>query len=995
MSRRYLAIYPLFLLSGFCGLIYESIWAAYLKLFLGHAAYAQTVVLVVFIGGMAIGAAACGRFAARIRNPLVMYAAAEFIVGWCAIAFHRVFVAGTEWAYDVLLPATCSADSFCVSSWVFAALLILPQSILLGTTFPLMAAGALRVFRTEPGRRISLLYFLNSFGAVFGVLASTFVLIPTIGLPGASLVAGILNVLLAIAIYGIANPSKVPALAVLEAPARVAPPATPRILLAVALLTGLSSFVYEIVWIRMLSLVLGASTHAFELMLASFILGLALGGAWIRGRIDRLRDAGAFLAGVQIVMGVLALATIPLYDATFEAMAWLMQSLSRNDSGYLLFNVGSSLIASAVMLPVTFMAGMTLPLITLLLFRSGAGEASLGQVYAANTFGSIVGTIAAVHFGLPLLGIKGSLVAGAAVDIALGAWLFLRASQAKPSAAWGWSLAALLLLAVTPFAVDIDPTRKASGVFRYGRPTLPTDARILLDRDGKTSTISVFDRHGVVYISTNGKPDASVAMRTHDGRPAADEDTMVLAGTLPLAYRDDAATAAVIGFGSGVTTTTLLGSPAIKRVDTIEIEPAIIEGAQAFRPHVEPAYSDPRSHIVIDDAKAYFARSREKYDVIVSEPSNPWVSGVSSLYTEEFYRRVGKSLNPGGLFVQWVQHYEFDTRLLASVVNAMNGTFEDYVVYYTAGDLLFVARADGKLPRRSDRVFDLAGVAELASRVGIRNSADLDMHRLAGKGVLSAVLFFEAAPSNSDYEPFVDSNAPRARFRNQSTGLIFALKDSNVPLADFFDPYPRGDAELSRPVDDRNPGAAYQAAQTAKQLRTMMTGAKHDADERHLLPALQIAAFRSVFVDCVSESTAADLWPAVIQLSGTINSALAPSAAEAFWADAERSRCLRAIGPKYRHWTSLLRAVGQRDAVQTERRASALLDEAPASTHEADYLLTAALTGAIASGNGEHARELFTRWMPALSPEQRYQTSFQLLRRISGILEPPATVAAR
>jgi spermidine synthase len=206
-------LFPLFFVSGFCGLIYESIWSHYHKLFLGHAAYAQTVVLVVFIGGMAIGAWLCGRFAPRIRNPLLAYAAAEFTIGWCAIVFHRVFVGATDWAYTALLPATCSAESWCLSSWILAAALILPQSILLGTTFPLMTSGILRALPQDPGRRIGLLYFLNSLGAAFGVLASAFVLIPAIGLPGTSMTAGLLNVLLALGVYVIARRAGHPAAA--------------------------------------------------------------------------------------------------------------------------------------------------------------------------------------------------------------------------------------------------------------------------------------------------------------------------------------------------------------------------------------------------------------------------------------------------------------------------------------------------------------------------------------------------------------------------------------------------------------------------------------------------------------------------------------------------------------------------------------------------------------------------------------------------------------
>src|SRR5688572_7166695 len=201
VPMRIAALSVVFVASGFCGLIYESIWSHYLKLFVGHAAYAQTVVLVVFIGGMAIGAWLVGRVAKAIRAPLLVYAAVEAAIGVLSLVFHQVFVAATEWGYAVLLPAACTPESPCLAQWGLAAVLILPQSILLGTTFPLMTAGILRLSPRNPGSKIALFYFLNSIGAVAGVLGSAFVLIPALGLPGALFTAGLLNLGVALAAY--------------------------------------------------------------------------------------------------------------------------------------------------------------------------------------------------------------------------------------------------------------------------------------------------------------------------------------------------------------------------------------------------------------------------------------------------------------------------------------------------------------------------------------------------------------------------------------------------------------------------------------------------------------------------------------------------------------------------------------------------------------------------------------------------------------------------
>src|SRR5688572_10505889 len=243
------AFYVLFAASGFAGLIYESIWTHYLKLFLGHAAYAQSLVLVVFMGGMAAGAAGCARLSERLRNPLLGYALAEALIGALALAFHPVFVGLTDWSYGSLLPALGSEWPVLGAKLLIACLLILPQSILLGMTFPLMSAGLARAHPASQGESIAMLYFTNSLGAA----------------------AGVLNFALAAAVWLLARPAR-------DLPIRNTGEAASRanLLLAVAFFTGLASFIYEILWIRMLSLVLGSSTHSFELMLSTFILGLAL-----------------------------------------------------------------------------------------------------------------------------------------------------------------------------------------------------------------------------------------------------------------------------------------------------------------------------------------------------------------------------------------------------------------------------------------------------------------------------------------------------------------------------------------------------------------------------------------------------------------------------------------------------------------------------------------------------------------------------------------------
>jgi predicted membrane-bound spermidine synthase len=374
-------------------------------------------------------------------------------------------------------------------------------------TFPLMSAGLLRRHPERPGEALALLYFTNSFGAAIGVLVSGFVLIDKLGLPGTIQFAGVLNIGLAAFVWLLAKDPD-PATGAAGAArsehseqsqhsdraAISAPPlaANVRLMLAIAFLTGAASFVYEIGWIRMLSLVLGSATHSFELMLSAFILGLALGGLWVRRRIDRTPEPLRFLGVVQVAMGIAALATLPLYGATFDLMQLVIKGTARTDSGYAIFLASSHVITLLVMLPATFCAGMTLPLITYVLLRGGHGERSIGNVYASNTLGSIVGVVLAAHIGMPLLGLKGLITAGAVIDIALGMVLLWRfGRQGAPRLVRFAGAASVLAFGVIALGVSFDYHRMASGVFRRGEIFSAKDAELRFYRDGKTTSASL------------------------------------------------------------------------------------------------------------------------------------------------------------------------------------------------------------------------------------------------------------------------------------------------------------------------------------------------------------------------------------------------------------------------------------------------------------------------------------------------------------------------
>lgn len=990
----------LFTISGFAGLIYESIWSHYLKLFLGHAAYAQTLVLALFMGGMAIGAWLCSRLSSRWGNLLRGYALAEALIGLAALAFHPVFVFVTGSAYDSLLPgvhdATGSEIATSLVKWGLAGLIILPQSILLGMTFPLMSAGIIRRFPRVPGETLALLYFTNSFGAALGVLASGFVMVDKLGLPGTMQAAGVINLVLA-AIVWLLAPRSAPVMPAQEITANSGArevEAPYGLLLFIAALTGMASFIYEIGWIRMLSLVLGASTHSFELMLSSFILGLAFGGLWIRGRIDRIADPVRYLALVQVAMGLLALATLPLYGQMFPLMQAIMKALAKTDSGYLLYLLSSHGIALAIMFPATFCAGMTLPLITYSLLRNGHGEKAIGAVYAANTLGSILGVVAAAHLGMPLLGLKGLIASGAAIDVALGLVLLWRLSAALgakrrlPIAATAVTAAAF----VAVFSVvQLDAYRMASGVFRRGEIYTEREAKLIYYKDGKTTSVALMDFQDDRSLRTNGKSDGAINMA--NGPIVSDEITMTLTGALPLAFKPDAKEAAVIGVGTGLTTHTLVANPAMTRVDTVEIEPAMAEASRNFAPHNANTYADPRSNIVFDDAKTYFSTHNRRYDLIVSEPSNPWVSGVSSLFTGEFYRLAKRYLKPGGVLVQWFQLYEIDLSLAASVLRALGDTFPDYVIYAaTDGDLLIVAGDAETLAKPIADITAIPGVSQELARVHIHTIGDVEIRRIGGKKVLEPFFASYGVPANSDYRPFLDLNAARYRFLQSSATEFTALGTSGVPVLAMLesrDGSTRAEATLAGNEYFEKLAAARRARYAREfLLRTKGIDAEPYGIPRNLQKDIEITRLR--LLEC-REPQRYDIWfHSLYQVARVANPLLSRAEGDALWQAIERSPCFASLEAMQRQWIRLFSAVGRRDAEAMARVAENLLDtrsDLPAGHRQ--YLIAAAMSGYLAQGQRDKAAALWTR-----HPGDVGDTSDLTLRLLRAHAFPPTQTPA-
>jgi predicted membrane-bound spermidine synthase len=973
LDRRWFspALLGLFVLSGFAGLIYQSIWSHYLGLTLGHAAYAQTLVLAMFMGGMALGAWLVSRYAHRLKRLILGYAVIEGVIGLMGLVFHPLFLAYTGVSQESALPLFGGWGLAWLWQWGSAAALIAPQTILLGATFPLMSAGLMRARLGEDGEVLGGLYFTNSIGAALGVLAATFVLLPSIGMPGAMALAGGLNLLVAVLAWALARGLREETLPPLPAPAAATEAgghATPelahlyRVLLGATFLSSAASFVYEIGWVRLLNQALGTTLHSFELMLATFIAGLAFGGLWVRKRAKAVKDVVQYAGFVQVLMGVAALVSVPLLSSSFEWVGWTMRALARTEEGYTLYTLATAGIAMLIMFPAAFFAGMTLPLFTSALLRKGSGEAAIGRVYAANTLGAIVGVMLAVHVLIPIIGIRLTVTTAALVDALIGLYLLRAVSPGvwMPRVAVA-GVATLAFFAASVQFGQLDPREQMAGVFRTGNVSVPESAEVTFLRDGSTATIGVMVQGSLKTISTNGKPDASLTPLGEP--PTLDEITMLMAAALPLATHPAPERVAIIGWGSGLTTHTMLGSSVPKVVDNIEIEHAMWEGAKFFAERVDRAYLDPRSKVHFDDARTFFAAGGRRYDVIISEPSNPWVSGVASLFTEEFYRFLHGHLEDDGQLVQWIQSYEIDDPMVATMVSALLEVFPQSELYVTnTADLLILARKTpgaGYLPEP----WATEPLASELRRVGLGSPADLAIRRVGGPSVLRTLVRLYDAPPHSDFYPTVSLRGPETRFRNASSMILQRLVWSGLPVLDALE-CRRPPAEAAGVLPTDNSTAVrdlWRADAIAEAMAGRGTGTF--AQEEGVMPPL----FAYLSTAPQADSEARETSRILASIASHSIGILAAERIGPLWAEAAWIEPGRAALPGVAAQRAVLAAAAARDWPALGREAEALLggeDFAGLHPGAREQVLVLAMVAALAEGRSEAVAELEAEYGP-------------------------------
>lgn len=758
----------LFFASGALGLVYEVLWQRALTVVLGVGSFATGIILASWMGGLALGTALGERWAARTERPARLYGILEAVIGGCALLLPLALRAAEGLYPAVYALLDPGPVLFGLVQGLVAGFVVLVPTTLMGATFPLLIEALVPGGR-DAGSRLGWLYGANVGGAFAGTLIGGFMLLPELGQSGATWVAvgGSLAVAgLAVAMDHASRGARWEDV-VEEAPViAVTPPvdgAPSLALVAVAAgFAGAASMVFEVAWTRLLALQVGASVYAFTTMLATFLMGLSLGAA-LAGEILRARPASAARGFLWAQAATVASVAISLQLLPLLPLAYLKVYHFVGGGGTAF---GAHLcLAALAMLPSTLAIGTALPF-ALATAAGGATRVTRPAtvIYVANTVGAVVGTLGAAFGLLPVLGVVGTALL--AVGLELVALLVMGApswGRARGAATTVGAAALLgLLVWVTP---PWDPLLMAAGLYkRVGeldgmtRENLQSythkNLEILYYSEGLNSAVSV--GHSLktdnTWLANNGKVDASTQ---------GDLATQLMVAHLPLLLHDAPQRVAVIGLASGITLGAVTRHP-VKEVEILELEPAIVEASHFFDAHNDRPLEDPRVHLHLGDARNRLLLEREAWDVIVSEPSNPWITGVSSLFTLEFWQLARSRLAPGGVLCQWIQLYELGPRDLQMLLRTFHAVFPEVLLFGSLSDadiMLVGSMAPLTLDRgRFEARMMQPEVEASLGRIGVKDWHDLAVWYVMGTREIEALA--GEGPLNTDDNAAIEFRAP-------------------------------------------------------------------------------------------------------------------------------------------------------------------------------------------------------------------------------------------
>ena len=800
-TRAVLPLASACLLSGAAALAYQILWTRQLALLLGHTVGALSIVLATFMAGLALGSAVAARYLERVPAGLRprTYAFLEVGIAGFALAFPGLLRAGLPPLAALYVSGAASPLVLESARLGLSAALLLVPTTLMGMTLPLLVA--LTGARVESaGRAAGALYAANTVGAVAGSLALAFFLLPRLGIGRSTLLAVALN-LTAAAIVGLSkgalrraplNPRSLRGnesrfarsrsrAAGSGAPAAAPPRGLPRerLVLAVLALSGLGALADEVAWARALVLLVGPTAYAFAFILATVIGGIALGSAAAMAALPRWREPATALALAEAGAAAASLAAVGMIGGLPITVGELVRANADRMDRLMALEFAGVFVLLA---PPCLLFGAAFPLAVQLLAKDagGVGRAA-ARAFTWNTVGAVLGAVLAGFVVLPRFGIRATLVAAAAAHALAGATAVTRRTPHR----WRWPAAIVVAFSLAAMGTPRwDRELLSGGVYKYAVYAAPgrleeelRAGELVYYREGAEVTVSVKRVGGTLSLAVDGKVDAT---------SGSDMLTQRLLAHVPLLLHPSPQEACVIGLGSGVTAGSALAHP-LRRLEVVEISPEVVEAARLFGRFNRGALEDARIALRVADGRNHLLLTDHRYDVIISEPSNPWMAGVSSLFTREFFFLARSRLAPGGLFCQWAHIYNMHPRDLRTVLAGFTDAFPAAALFLVnEGDVLLVG-ADSTLPG-----VEMGTLARRMAEPAVRNDlAEVEVRTPAGLATLYALggpalaRFVADAPRHTDDRPRLEFSAPRYLHadtaRENRAQIVDAARGGEVP----------------------------------------------------------------------------------------------------------------------------------------------------------------------------------------------------------------------
>lgn len=738
-----MAFYILFLLlifiSGFAALVYEVIWTRQLTLIFGVSIYAVSATLAAFMAGLAAGSYFWGRRSRRLAHPLRTYAVLEVLIGLYALAFPLLLTAA-QWAHSLLPLDRFSGTLMLSFRFGLAILLLLLPTTLMGGTLPVLAQ-AMRTRLPRMGRTASLLYGINTLGAALGAAVAGFVWLPSLGMQASSLIAAALNFLIAGFAFRLAGKYDAPATAAElpnteMTPSQSASASRQRRLSVAMAAAGLVGLGYEIVWTKMLILVLGNSTWAFSTTLTAYLFSLAIGSLLVAPLIDRRLHRESAVAWLLFALAVLGALSLPAFH-------WILKNSAIGASDSLAgLLVQHFLLAIAIMLPAALCSGMLLPVaMKLAVSRTDETGPGFGRMLAANTLGAVLGALLVATASLQWLGIQNSLLLLSAVAAFAALLLFanLQDREIRRQPAFliagltGVILAGLLLVPRTPL------TQPPGGYeFAYYRESSIGTLAVYQTPDQKWR---VFDINNITEVATD-----ATSMRTFK-----------LMALLPYLLHNQPRDALVVTFGAGIVSG-YLGQLSLPGLTCVEINPHAAEIGQVFAKENLDVLRQSGLQLVIEDGRYFLQTRRQFYDIITADATHPTGADSWLLYTREYYRACRERLRPGGVFLQWLPMHALSPEHYRTIIATIRTEFPHVSLWFGGmqdrlGHTLLIA-GDAPLTLHGENLSGKLGnpvVRKVLQPEGLDTIPALSSLFIAADADLDA--FSAGAPINTDDLP--------------------------------------------------------------------------------------------------------------------------------------------------------------------------------------------------------------------------------------------------